>query len=152
MRYFLISKNSFFWCQKFEFLISEIIFWYHILRYKRKGIKWFFDIRKLYQELDFFLSIKHFLISWNILDSWYQKNPLYILIWNKRPMGHIAHLRNQFKSVNTFAQGYVYIITLIWRGKKRSTEWSLFVKPWVPKDALCQVLLKLAQWFWRTRF
>ena len=28
---------------------------------------------------------------------------------NKRPMGHIAHLREQFKSINT----YDYIITLI---------------------------------------
>ena len=33
---------------------------------------------------------------------------------NKRPMGHIAHLRNQFKSINT----YDYIITLIKRRKK----------------------------------
>ena len=33
---------------------------------------------------------------------------------NKRPMGHIAHLRKQFKSINT----YGYIITLIKRRKK----------------------------------
>ena len=33
---------------------------------------------------------------------------------NKRPMGHIAHLRKQFKSINT----YDYIITLIERRKK----------------------------------
>ena len=33
---------------------------------------------------------------------------------NKRPMGHIAHLRKQFKSINT----YDYIITLIKRRKK----------------------------------
>ena len=32
---------------------------------------------------------------------------------NKRPMGHIAHLRKQFKSINT----YDYIITLIRRRK-----------------------------------
>ena len=32
---------------------------------------------------------------------------------NKRPMGHIAHLRKQFKSINT----YDYIITLIKRKK-----------------------------------
>ena len=25
-------------------------------------------------------------------------------IWNKRPMGHIAHLKNQFKSINTCAK------------------------------------------------
>ena len=34
---------------------------------------------------------------------------------NKRPMGHIAHLRKQFKSINT----YDYIITLIKRRKKK---------------------------------
>ena len=33
---------------------------------------------------------------------------------NKRPMGHIAHLRKQFKSINTYA----YIITLIKKRKK----------------------------------
>ena len=33
---------------------------------------------------------------------------------NKRPMGHIAHLRKQFKSINTFD----YIKTLIKRRKK----------------------------------
>ena len=32
---------------------------------------------------------------------------------NKRPMGNIAHLRKQFKSINT----YDYIITLIKRRK-----------------------------------
>ena len=37
-----------------------------------------------------------------------------IVIVNKRPMGHIAHLRKQFKSINT----YDYIITLIKRRKK----------------------------------
>ena len=34
---------------------------------------------------------------------------------NKRPMGHIAHLRKQFKSLNK----YDYIITLIKRRKKK---------------------------------
>ena len=28
---------------------------------------------------------------------------------NKRPMGHITHLRNQFKSMNTFEWSYDYI-------------------------------------------
>ena len=36
------------------------------------------------------------------------------LLLNKRPMGHIAHLRKQFKSINT----YDYIITLI-KGRKK---------------------------------
>ena len=35
---------------------------------------------------------------------------------NKRPMGHIAQLRNNFQSINTFAQRYDYTITLILRG------------------------------------
>ena len=52
---------------------------------------------------------------------------------NKRPMGHMAHLINQFKSINTFAQSYDHIITLIWRRKMvfyfLISEWSLFVKP-----------------------
>ena len=71
---------------------------------------------------------------------------------NKRPMGHIV-LRKQFKSINTDD----YIIT----GEK-NTQYLLF-EIWMvlylnkldspsPKDALCQVWLKLAQWFWKRRF
>ena len=30
-------------------------------------------------------------------------------IINKRPMGHIAHLRYQFKSINTFERSYDHI-------------------------------------------
>ena len=122
-------------------------------------------------------------------------------------MGHIAHLRKQFKSINT----YDYIITLIRRRKKPFlTLWefigSSFEETWIPytqgcfvprlfeigpvvlekkifkfcqcillfrkylllekgrglhliklesplpKDGLCQVWLKLAQWFWRRKF
>ena len=39
------------------------------------------------------------------------KSMLLILlhIINKRPMGHMAHLRNQFKSMNTNEQSYDYI-------------------------------------------
>ena len=61
---------------------------------------------------------------------------------NKRPMGHIAHLRKQFKSINT----YDYIITLIKRRKN-----NINLESTSPKDALCQDWLKLAQWFWRRR-
>ena len=74
---------------------------------------------------------------------------------NKRPMGHITHLRNQFKSINTFVPCYDYTITLI----KRKTpifflriKWSFMCKKLESpplKDAMCQVWLKLAQWFWR---
>ena len=56
-------------------------------------------------------------------------------------MGHTAHVRKQFKSINT----YEYIITFIKRRKK------IFESP-SHKDALCQVWLKFAQWFWRRRF
>ena len=38
---------------------------------------------------------------------------LMVCILNKRPIGHIAHPRKQFKSINT----YDYIITLIKRKK-----------------------------------
>ena len=121
-------------------------------------------------------------------------------------MGHIAHLRKQFKSLNK----YDYIITLIQRIMKK-TLWEFigysFEQTWIPftqgcfvprlveigpmvlekkilkirecvfslfhnylplekggalhlnkfespppKDALCQVWLKLTQWFWRRRF
>ena len=41
-------------------------------------------------------------------------------------MSHIAHLRNQIKSINIFAKSYVYIIMLIWRWKKGSSSfWKL---------------------------
>ena len=47
----------------------------------------------------------------DIIISW-KWQPVKII--NKRPMGHIAHLRKQFKSINT----YDYITTLIKRRKK----------------------------------
>ena len=69
---------------------------------------------------------------------------------NKRPMGHIAHLRKQFKSI---------IKTLIKRRKKNiinfmSLFFLLLKKLEFPssKDALCWDWLKLAQWFWRRGF
>ena len=73
-------------------------------------------------------------------------------IKNKRSMGHIAHLRKQFKSINE----YDFIITLI---KRRKKHYSLYenllvlhlkkLKSPSSKDVLCQVWLKLAQSFWR---
>ena len=68
-------------------------------------------------------------------------------------MGHIAHLRKQFKSLNK----YDYIIALI-KGRKKKLYEKLLVlhlqkfKSPSPKDALCQVWLKLAQWFWLREF
>ena len=63
-------------------------------------------------------------------------------------MGHIAHLRKHFKSLNK----YDYIITLIQRIKKKLYENLLFLhlnKLESPshKDVLCEDWLKLAQWF-----
>ena len=68
---------------------------------------------------------------------------------NKRPMG----LRKQFKSFNK----YDYIITLIQRIKKNLYENLLVLhlnklESPSPKHALCQVWLKLVQWFWRRFF
>ena len=58
-----------------------------------------------------FQSIK---IQTDVLDHVnHSVNPL-IPTMNKRPMGHIAHLRKQFKSINT----YDYLITLIKRREK----------------------------------
>ena len=56
-------------------------------------------------------------------------------LWIKRPLGHITHLRNQFKSINTFGNSFDYIIMLSWRGKKPIISFliidiSFFVKPW----------------------
>ena len=69
-------------------------------------------------------------------------------------MGHIAHLKKQFKSINTDD----YIITLIKRRKKNIINLKnllvlLLNKLESPssKDTLSQVWLKLAQWFWRRR-
>ena len=42
---------------------------------------------------------------------------------NKRPMGHIAHLRKPFKSINT----HDYIITLIKRRKKNIIHFMKFI-------------------------
>ena len=83
-------------------------------------------------------------------------NFLFIVKQNKRPMGHIAHLRKQFKSINT----YDYIITLIKRRRKKTlltlcNSLVLHLKKLEspsPKDVSCQVWLKLAQWFWRRNF
>ena len=69
-------------------------------------------------------------------------------------MGHIAHMRKQFISINT----YDYIITLIKRRKKPLlSKWELVLhlkkhEFLSSKDALCQDWLKFAQWFLRRGF
>ena len=67
-------------------------------------------------------------------------------------MGHIAHLRKKFKSINTYDYHNV-------DSEKKKTiiyfkriEWFFIWTNYAPMDALCQILLKLAQWFWRRRF
>ena len=73
------------------------------------------------------------------------KNP------HKRPMCHVALLRKQFKSINT----YDYIIT---KKEKNFLSFSILVLPLneldysSPKDALSKVWLKLPLWFWRRRW
>ena len=56
----------------------------------------------------------HFKYIHNIILYTMFESNMSLLFLNKRPMGHIAHLRKQFKSINT----YDYIITLIKRRKK----------------------------------
>ena len=64
-------------------------------------------------------------------------------------------LEKQFQSMNIFLQRYDYSVTLIKREKDISSlrsPYSLKVESYSLKNALCQVWLKLAQWFWRGRF
>ena len=56
----------------------------------------------------------------------------------------IAHLRKQFKSINT----YDYILTLI----IVNVHFKKNLSPHYPRKFFCQSLLKLTQWFWRRRF
>ena len=50
---------------------------------------------------------------------------------SKRPMGHIVHLGNLFKSINTFEKSYDYIITLIRREKNSSSSIGEFNGPYL---------------------
>ena len=68
---------------------------------------------------------------------------------NKRPMGHIAHLRNQFKSINT----YDYIITLIKRRRKNihfMITYCFFHLN--PHPRMLCAKIGWNQWFWRRVF
>ena len=68
-------------------------------------------------------------------------------------MGYIAHLRNQFKLINTFVQTHDYIIWF-YHISFLIIKWFFFVKPWAPftQGCFCQVWLKLTQWFLRRFF
>ena len=61
---------------------------------------------------------------------------LLFLFYIKRPMGHIAHLRNQFKPINTFAQSIKFIILLI-RIIRRITNCLFF---WDTNGPFCKTL------------
>ena len=60
-------------------------------------------------------------------------------IKQERPMGHIAHLRKQFKSMNTFEQSYEYIYyktgPVVWEEKifkfPECTFTILLISPYV---------------------
>ena len=56
----------------------------------------------------------HFSVKWDL--TYNIQCTFCIYCGNKRPMGHIAHLRKQFKSINT----YDYIKTLIKRRQKKN--------------------------------
>ena len=86
------------------------------MAYIRKITVRFLFIYQFYYEIHhqkgnkmFYLNINFFLkyTSTYSLKKWKE-------LENKRPMGHIAHLRKQFKSINT----YDYVIMLIKRRKK----------------------------------
>ena len=74
------------------------------------------------------------------INSLTYKDYKYRRIWQKRPMGHIAHLRKQFRSINI----YDYIITWIKRRKKTLLSfWELngssFQQNWIPFTQGCFV-------------
>ena len=129
-------------------LINKLIINFHFKLVKCQGQK----IKN--QQKD--LTTRDIHVKYQSSSTHFSKVISKIKVLNKRPMGHIAHLRKQFKSINT----YDYIITLIKRRKKTLlTLWefigSSFQKKHEspsPKDALCQDWVKLAQWFWRRRF
>ena len=80
------------------------------------------------------------------------RSNIHLCVNDKRPMAHIAHRRNKFKSISTFVQSYD-IYHNIDLGKKKPivsflrTEWFLFVESYLLKDSLCQVRLKTAKLF-----
>ena len=82
-----------------------------------------------------FLSTCHIMITHNVDFCKRKRRGSNSLKWmdNKRPMGHIAHLRKQFKSIIT----YDYIIMLIKRRIKTLLSlWefivSSFEETWIP--------------------
>ena len=64
------------------------------------------------------------------------------VITNKKPMGHIPHPRNQFKSKHICSKLWLYHPVDLERRKPIISfffiiEWSLFVKHWVPFTQGC---------------
>ena len=65
---------------------------------------------------------------------------------NKRPMGHIAQLRNS-SSLNTFPHSYDHTIMFIDIISFLSIEWFLFVKSWNPVTKQRMLCAKVV-WNW----
>ena len=87
-----------------------------------------------------FQIIHNYIQSCGITRHIYCLSVLLELAICERPMGHIAHLRKQFKSINI----YGYIITLIKRRKKPLLSlWELngssFEQTWIPFTQWCFV-------------
>ena len=98
------------------------------------------------------LFSQHSLWGYQVSVIWIQKNKL-------EAHGSHCSSEKQFQSINTFAQRYDYTITLIKRTKNivsflriKIDLYLLELESPSSKDALCQVWLKLAKWFWRKHF
>ena len=101
-------------------------------------------INNLHPRRHFTVSINNTLNLSSNKMSLYSRNKIQKHYIHKRPMSHNAHLRKQFKSLNK----YDNIKTLIQRIKKKLYEnlWVLHLnklESHSPKDALCQVWLKM---------
>ena len=77
-------------------------------------------------------------------------------LWIRNYQTRGPRTKSLTRETSSFAQSYdcVIHVTLIWRGKIHhiSNGWIVLICKALKQDALCQVWLKLAQWFWRKRF
>ena len=105
---------------------------------KRLFFFWFFDVFSLH----YYLSLKRGRDHLNKLESASLKDAL-CQVWSK--LDHWFWLNRFFNSVNSFLLFHYYLPlekdVVLHMSKLESTS---------PKDVLCQVWMKLAQWFWRS--
>ena len=135
---------------------------------------WYVIAQKNLWPVDFEVKGQHRIRIMNVRDTSSHSYTLMCQKWlanakaNKRPMGHIAHLKNQFKSTNTFEQCQLWQVSsgekflnfvndickfVIISNRKRALSFNLNkLKSPSAKDAFCQVWLKLAKWFQRRRY